>query len=658
MTLNSSTKFKSSLFIFSLMTLSVCEAEAQMVVQKWHNGQQAALSLTYDDGTKSHYTALRPILNKYNLKGTFYLNTSLLSDHAIENAFSGSWEEFRIMADEGHEMGSHGVNHPNLTTLPSGDSLTENTIAYELWESKKVIEEKIGNGYHCLTHAYPFCTNNAVVREVVARYYESARTCGSISNSSSPNYLALNSSGYDWPAVRNSFFDDFKLLNSFFKTVESSIIRQGNWGILLTHEVIPFIEVKASGTWEPTSCEWMFEASKWLDKKANEGKLWIGTVADVTRYARERDAFYYNILSEKEDTITYYVGDSLDNSDFNFPLSVDIGVPSTWKMVQLIQKNNVQGYYSTEDANPVIKAQIFPFEDTISLLKLPDNQLLIENAMLTESGDEILLKFNSPVILSDTTTTGMNVFLNHDDKADITGFSYVDTDSLEVKLNLSLPIYAGKLAYLNIEDSKIYSTSLSRLNNATTIPVKNNSRLLEDEYAALSVSAVFIEQDDQAAEIEFYVFSTSAYYLELESGWCSLSQTGGMEYDTIQVHFDNNLTDADRSDTISIFSEDGFVEKIILSQSAGSPSTVQQEIPGNSLSVYPTPGSDFINLSIPGQCQLPAKLSVVSMSGLKLETIIIDEYLVSIDVKGLSPGFYILQLNSEGSQLVGRFIVK
>ncbi|MFH0757675.1 MAG: polysaccharide deacetylase family protein [Bacteroidota bacterium] len=658
MTLNSSTKFKSRLFIFTLMILSVCETEAQMEVQKWHNGRQAALSLTYDDGTKSHYTDLRPILNKYNLKGTFYLNTSLLSDHAIENAFSGSWEEFKIMADEGHEMGSHGVNHPDLTTLPTGDSLTENTIAYELWESKKVIEEKIAEGYHCLTHAYPFCTNNTVVREFVARYYESARTCGSMNNNASPNYLALNSGIYDWPAVRNSFFDDFKLLNSFFKTVESTIIRQGNWGILLSHEVIPFVEVKESGTWEPTSCEWMIEASKWLVNKANEGKLWIGTVADVTRYAKERDAFYYTLLSEMEDTITYYVSDSLDNSVFDFPLSVDIEVPSTWKMVQVVQKNNVQNDYATDDANPVIKAQVFPFEDTISLFKLPDNQLLVESAMLTEPGNEIVLKFNSPVILTDTTSTGIIVSLHHDDQAVITGFSYVDTDSLEVKINIAGSIYAGKLVNLNIEDSKIYSTSMSRLNNATTIPVINNSKLVEDEYAALSVSTYFIEQDDQSADIGFYVFSTSGFDLELESGWCFLSKTSGTEYDTIYVHFDNNLTDSDRFDTIAIYSEDGFAEEIILSQLAATPSMVQQEISGNKLSAYPSPGSDFIKLSIPEQCQLPAILSLVSMSGQKLETINIRDYQVSINIKGLPPGLYILQLDSEGSQLVERFIVQ
>jgi hypothetical protein len=330
-------------------------------------------------------------------------------------------------------------------------------------------------------------------------------------------------------------------------------------------------------------------------------------------------------------------------------------------MVRVVQKNNLQNYSATGDANLVIKAQILPFEDTILLLKLPDNQLVIESAVVTESGGELLLKFNDPVKLTDTTTTGIKVFLNHVETTDITGFSYSDTDSLEVKINLATSIYAGKLVNISIEDSELYSTRSSRLNNITNISVKNNSILVEDEYMALSVSTGLIAQDDQSANIDFYVFSTSTYTLELESNWSTVSKTNGIEYDTIQVHFDDNLTTVDRLDTIFIYSENGLEERIILSQMAASSATALQERPGdklNKLTVFPSPTSDFLNLSIPEQYPLPAKLSLVSMSGQKLETINIHDYLVSINVKDLPPGFYILQLRSGGLQLEERFIVK
>lgn len=643
-----SPKTKSICFICLLLVVSAGQSKAQMVVQKWSDGHLAALSLTFDDGTKSHYVDLRPILNKYNLKATFYLNTSLLSDLPIDNAHSGSWEEFKTMADEGHELGSHGVNHPDLTTLPEGDSLTENTIVYELSASKKIIEQRMGDGYHCVTHAYPFCTNNAIVREITSRYYEGARTCGSMYNASSPNYMALNSQGYSWPAVRNTFFDDFRNLNSFFKTVETNVIKKGGWGILLAHEVLPFVDLKTAGTWEPTSSEWMIEASKWLSNKMNQGQLWIAPAADVTRYAKERDAFYAENITETADTLSYHVGDSLDNAVFDFPLSVDITVPPTWKVIRVVQEKNIHHYIVTTEADSFIRAQILPFEDTVYVIKLPDKQLVMESATVQEQGNEVLIKFNIPVNFTDTTFAGITIFINQKDTAVITGISYPDSDSLQLKINLADSIYAGTLVKVN-------------LGNETSISAKNRSKLVEDEYRSLSVSTGIIEQDDQSADIDFYVFSTSAFNLDLASGWSAVSKTTGWEYDTIQVHFDKNETTSDRSDTIFIQSEDGFEEMIVLSQPGAEPVISGEEKPGetsNRLKLFPSPASDILNLSIPEQLPLPANLSLVSINGQKLRTIAIHETQVSIDVKELEPGLYILQLKSDGSFLEERFVVQ
>lgn len=652
------TKLKSFFFVILLMVISASHSEAQMLVQKWHNGFQAALSLSYDDGTKSHYEDLRPILNKYNLKATFYLNTSLLSDFPIENAHSGSWEEFKTMAGEGHEIGSHGVNHPDLTALPMGDSITENTMVYELSESKKVIEQKIGNGYLCLTHAYPFCRNDADVRELTALYYISARSCGSLYNEPSPDYMTMNAQLYGWPTERVSFLDDFENLNSFFKAVETSVIKKGGWGMLLAHEVLPFVDLKNAGTWQPTSSEWMIEASKWMSNKMNQGQLWIATAADVTRYAKERDAFYAEILNETADTLLYLVGDSLDNAVFNFPLSVDIEVPPSWEKVQVIQGDFIQNYRTSAEANPHIKAQILPLEDTVYMLKLPDNQLLIESATIQESGKELLIEFNSPVKLADTTYAGITVFVNQIDTTEITGMSYLDADSLELKIQLADSIYAGKLVYVNIEGSEIYSKGMSRLENQTSISAKNNSMLVENEYRSLSVSSGVILQDDQSADIEFYVFSTSAFNLDLLSSWSAVSKTTGLEYDTVQVHFDENESTTDRSDTIFIQSEDGFEEMIVLSQLGVEALSSKAEMSGDKLKIFPSPTSDILNILIPAQSELPASLTLFSIKGQELRTMTLNNYQVSIDVQDLEPGIYILQLKSDGAQAEERFIVQ
>ncbi len=661
MKMNRSTTSCSLLFLLAILMLSTGRANAQVTVQKWYEGRDGAFTLTFDDGTKSHYVDLRPVLNKYNLKGTFYLNTSLLSENPVENAFSGSWDEFRTMWAEGHEMGSHGVNHPDLTTLASGDSLTPNTLGYELWESRRVIEEKIGNGYRCITHAYPFCTNNTIVQEVTARYYASARTCGSLVNPATPNYYAVSCQGYDWATTRKSFFDDFGQLKAFLNSVDNSVISTGKWGVLLCHEVLPFAEANVAGTWEPTTLEWMIEASKGLQQRANSGKLWVGTFADVTRYAKERDAFYYAVIAEDEEAMSMLVADDLDNTVFDFPLTLDITVPVTWKKVKVIQGAAVHNYSATGGDPNIVRAGVVPLEDTIEIIRLPDDQLMLESAQLTAPGNEIMLSFNSKVKLSEGSDPGISVILDHLGTCEITALSYVDNDSLELRMSLGTMVYSGSVLSLVIENSEISSLNSSQLCSESGFPVINSSEQLEGVYKILSVASKLIERDEQSADVNIYVFATSGFSLQLESDWCSLAETSGSEYDTIQVHFDSNPGIEARTDTIHIHSEDGFDEIIVLTQ-AGIVVSVDNKISdGNhcgELQVYPSPARDILNLQIPDKYALPAILNVVSASGQRLKSMEISDPVFSISLDDLSPGYYFVELLSGEQKTTERFVIR
>jgi peptidoglycan/xylan/chitin deacetylase (PgdA/CDA1 family) len=651
---------KKTLTLFAILVIPLCQAASQITVEPWYQGKDAAMSLTFDDGTKSHYTYLRPVLNQFHLKATFYLNTILLSEHPVENALSGSWDEFGTLADEGHDLGSHGVNHPDLTTLEVGDSLTQNTMAYELWESKRVIEEKMGDGYRCITHAYPFCTNNATVREVTGRYYQSARTCSSMKNPATPNYLALNSQLYSWPGVRNTFFDDFRLLNSFMSTVKNSIIGSGAWGVLLCHEVLPFSQVGTAGTWEPTSIEWMTEACRWMEEQSDRGTLWVGTMADVTRYAKERDAFHFTELAGNEDTVSYYIADDLDNDIFSFPLSLGMEVPAGWKNVRVVHGDVIRNL-AVDTEGGVVRADLVPGEDTVILTALPDDQLLLVEAAISTSGTELLMRFNSPVLPADTLETGILFMVVGRDPEAVTGYMYEGTDSLTVKTDLSLPVTAGAVVSLSITESEILSADSSLLPDEGPVPVVNRSELVENPYKVLSVSAPLIQQDENAADVNFYLFSTSDFALELESDWLTLSSDNGTGYDTLSVHFAENATGSDRMDTLYITSEDGFEEMVILSQSAADTTSTGKEIrdisPGD-LKLYPSPATHSVSLSVPETIPLPANISMFSPEGRLLRKFSISERSAQISVNDLSPGYYVLQLETAGSALTERFLVQ
>lgn len=109
-----------------------------MIKKLYPYGKSKAFNVTYDDGVLQDIRFVE-MLNKYNLKGTFNLNSAL-----IENEFEWVHEngcvvkrlskERVLSLYNGHEIASHTLTHPFM------DNLTETEILYELREDKKNLE--------------------------------------------------------------------------------------------------------------------------------------------------------------------------------------------------------------------------------------------------------------------------------------------------------------------------------------------------------------------------------------------------------------------------------------------------------------------------------------------------------------------------------------
>jgi peptidoglycan/xylan/chitin deacetylase (PgdA/CDA1 family) len=117
--------------------------------------------LTFDDGTKSHYTQVLPLLEKYGFKATFFI---------FPNATRGSkkrwlsWDELAEIAGAGMDIGSHALSHPYLTSRDNMDDQQYHAwLEKELVQSKRTLEEKLQIRVNAL--AYPFGLYN---REVEA----------------------------------------------------------------------------------------------------------------------------------------------------------------------------------------------------------------------------------------------------------------------------------------------------------------------------------------------------------------------------------------------------------------------------------------------------------------------------------------------------------
>jgi hypothetical protein len=77
----------------------------------WPNGARAAVSLAYDDALDSQLDNAIPALDKYRLKGSFYLQ---LSNPAVAKRMA-AW---RAAARHGHELGNHSLFHQCSLTAP------------------------------------------------------------------------------------------------------------------------------------------------------------------------------------------------------------------------------------------------------------------------------------------------------------------------------------------------------------------------------------------------------------------------------------------------------------------------------------------------------------------------------------------------------------
>jgi peptidoglycan/xylan/chitin deacetylase (PgdA/CDA1 family) len=104
----------------------------------WPNGTQAAVSLAYDDAVNSQLDNAIPALNKYGLKGSFYLT---LSSETVSKRMS----EWRAAAAGGHELGNHTLFHQCSRRPPGREWVTPDNDLDQTSASQLAAQISVGN---------------------------------------------------------------------------------------------------------------------------------------------------------------------------------------------------------------------------------------------------------------------------------------------------------------------------------------------------------------------------------------------------------------------------------------------------------------------------------------------------------------------------------
>ena len=110
--------------------------------------------ITIDDGWKAVYTEAYPILKALNYPFTLFIYTRYVNSGGA----SLTWEMLQEMKSHGASIGSHSVTHPYPKTVrqarTKGAEAYKEFLHYELGESKRLLEEKLGQD-SCLTYCFP-----------------------------------------------------------------------------------------------------------------------------------------------------------------------------------------------------------------------------------------------------------------------------------------------------------------------------------------------------------------------------------------------------------------------------------------------------------------------------------------------------------------------
>jgi peptidoglycan/xylan/chitin deacetylase (PgdA/CDA1 family) len=104
-------QFLCGFILGSLLVTSVSFADEASQTFQWPKGIKAAVNLSYDDALNSQLDNVIPALNKYKLKGTFYLQ---LSSSVIDQRLP----EWRAAAAKGHELANHTLFHQCSKSQP------------------------------------------------------------------------------------------------------------------------------------------------------------------------------------------------------------------------------------------------------------------------------------------------------------------------------------------------------------------------------------------------------------------------------------------------------------------------------------------------------------------------------------------------------------
>ena len=374
-------------------------------VGTWQGFCAAAITFTFDDHRANQFAIALPMLNEFDFDATFYPVPD----------WSPPWASLQAAAAEGHEVGSHTMSHSNLSGMS-----TENQI-YEYSTSQSTINSYIP-GNQCLTIAYPFC--NIGTQSIIDDYFIAGRICGISINPSTPsNFYTIDS-------IVCGSEGTIKGKLAFVENFTSAAASNG-WGVYLLHGI------DDDGGYSPFLSERFYLTLQYLDE--NRDTYWVQTFLNVVRYIKERNDVSVTESASDERTITVQITDTLDNTIYNYPVTIRRPLPEGWPGANATQNGQpVPCSVVQVDSTAYVMFDVVPDACDVVLIKALNTP---EGLRATPDTNDVSLDWNDN---TESYLTGYNVYRSTtygDDYSKINSSLLSSSDYNDVNVPLDTTYY-------------------------------------------------------------------------------------------------------------------------------------------------------------------------------------------------------------------------
>lgn len=254
----------------------------------WPDGKSMAISLTFDDARLSQVDMGIPVMDKHNVKGTFYL-----APDAMVQRIDG----WKAAIQNGHEVGNHSLIHPCTGNfLWAREKALEEysliSMGLELDSASNSIEQYLG--VKPVSFAYP-CGQTYVERGLETQSYV-------------PLIAARFSTGRTWldEAPNDPAYCDLSQLTGMeldgksfqdIKALIDTAKKYGSWLILAGHEM-------DDGGFQTSLLTTIDSICAYAMDPANG--IWIDGVKSIGDYVREKQGFpnHHGMLPYQDPSLT------------------------------------------------------------------------------------------------------------------------------------------------------------------------------------------------------------------------------------------------------------------------------------------------------------------------------------------------------------------